>query len=205
MKHVFNSAWRCTATTMPLLSRKSFQNLFLFCLCFTLVSTSCTKESRSTSDSEMAHMKNSKGLEERNVVQLYTGLSSQTIWELQQARAATAKYKNISNARKDGYVDIGVVAPNMGYHYMKEVLVDATFDVKSPEILVYNRDEKGNFYLVAVEYAVPLGLPRPQGFTGSHDVWDDASGFPLWLLHAWVWEYNPAGVFNPTNPLVHLH
>jgi hypothetical protein len=27
----------------------------------------------------------------------------------------------------------------------------------------------------------------------------------LWLLHSWVWAYNPQGIFNPTNPMVHLH
>ena len=39
----------------------------------------------------------------------------------------------------------------------------------------------------------------------ANDVWDGNVGAGLWLLHAWVWCYNPAGVFNPTNPLVHLH
>ena len=88
---------------------------------------------------------------------------------------------------------------------MKPSLVDENFDPKNPEILVYNKDDNGNFQLVAVEYAVPLNLPMPQGFAGSADVWNGTSGFPLWLLHAWVWTYNPDGVFNPTNPLVHLH
>jgi hypothetical protein len=88
---------------------------------------------------------------------------------------------------------------------MKTAIVDPVFDIREPEILVYNKDEKGNQELVAVEYAVPLSLPRPEGFTGTNDVWKDDSGFPFWLLHAWVWSYNPDGVFNWTNPLVHLH
>ncbi len=90
---------------------------------------------------------------------------------------------------------------------MKSTLVDATFDPRSPEILVYNKNEDGSIQLVAVEYAIPLELSRkaPQGFTGTLDKWDENTGFGLWLLHAWVWHYNPDGVFNPTNPLVHLH
>ena len=92
----------------------------------------------------------------------------------------------------------------MGHHFMKTSLVDATFDIRNPEILVYNGLETGNPELVAVEYAVPLTLPMPEGFTGSDDVWNGTSGFPLWLVHAWVWKYNPSGVFNWTNPTVDL-
>jgi hypothetical protein len=93
----------------------------------------------------------------------------------------------------------------MGHHYMNTSLVDGTFDIRHPEILVYNRDANGKQVLVAVEYAVPLTDPMPEGFTGSQDVWNGTSGFPLWLLHAWVWSYNPDGVFNWTNESVELH
>ena len=135
-------------------------------------------------------------------------LSPQTITELKKARAATAKYRNINNAIADGYADINVVVANMGFHYMKSTLADANFEIEKPEILVYNEKENGRIDLVAVEYAVPIPLTpnaAPQGFTGNNDVWTYSTQFNLWLLHAWVWEYNPAGVFNPTNPLVHQH
>jgi hypothetical protein len=131
-----------------------------------------------------------------------------TLWELLQARAATAKYQNIRNAIKDGYADIGVVLPNMGHHYMDTSIVDGKFEVSKPEILVYNKRHDGSFQLVAVEYAVPINLTpdkAPKGFTGNADVWDRNTGFGLWLLHAWVWYFNPDGVFNPTNPLIHVH
>ncbi len=140
-----------------------------------------------------------------NALTMYQGLSPQTMWELQQARAATARYRHVKNAIADGYEDIAVDVENMGHHFMKKSLVDATFDMRQPEILVYNKDETGAQELVAVEYAVPLGNPRPEGFSGSNDVWDGNTGFGLWLQHAWVWRYNPSGVFNSTNPLVHLH
>ena len=136
---------------------------------------------------------------------MYTGLGKQTTKELQQARAATARYRNIENALKDGYTNIGVDVENMGHHYMKSSLLDGTFDIRNPEILVYNGTHDGGFELVAVEYAIPITSPRPAGFTGSLDVWDGNTVFQLWLLHAWVWAYNPDGVFNPTNPNVHLH
>jgi hypothetical protein len=91
---------------------------------------------------------------------------------------------------------------------MKASLADTIFDYRKPEILVYNKNNEGKVELVAVEYAVPISLrpnSAPEGFTGSTDVWKRDTGFGLWLLHAWVWEYNPDGVFNPTNPSIHLH
>jgi hypothetical protein len=137
------------------------------------------------------------------------GLTNKTVWELQQARAATARYRNIKNAFKDGYADINVVVPNMGYHFMKsELTADGVFDVRKPEILVYNKNEDGSFELGAVEYAVPIDVTpnvAPDGFTGSADVWERNTDFGLWLVHAWVWKYNPDGTFNPTNPSVIVH
>lgn len=136
----------------------------------------------------------------------YTGLDPETVWQLQQAKIATAKYNNFENAIRDGYVDINVIVPEMGYHYLKMDHLNATFEYDKPEILVYNKEENGRMKLVALEYAVPIDLSTnaPAGFTGSSDVWSVYQGV-LWTLHAWVWEYNPEGVFNPTNPLIHLH
>jgi hypothetical protein len=80
------------------------------------------------------------------------------VTELAKARRATARYQNLIDALKDGYVDIGVVLPNMGRHLLKEALLDATFDAERPEFLVYMEDLGGRMKLVAVEYAVPLKL-----------------------------------------------
>ena len=204
MRNVQNGAWRCNSPSLALPQRLTKTFIFPFAAIWLLLA-SCTKEARPLHNGHNEAMKAIGNNTERNPVHLYSGLSFETAWELQQARAATAKYKNIQNAFKDGYTDIKVKAPNMGYHFMREVIVDATFDYRNPEILVYNKDERGNFYLVAVEYAIPIELPRPAGFTGNSDAWDNTSPFPFWLLHAWVWAYNPEGVFNPTNPLVHVH
>lgn len=135
------------------------------------------------------------------------GFSFTTFLELLQARAATAKYRDFYKAIADGYADINVVVPNMGYHFMKSAIVDATFEIGKPEILVYNKKRNGSFELVAVEYAVPISVTpykAPEGFTGSADVWERNTGFGLWLQHAWLWKFNPDGVFHDTNPLVHV-
>lgn len=175
----------------------------LFIIYFLL--PACSKDKLMTTSGEHQRTSEIAVSSEANAVNAYTGLSAQTAWELQQARAATARYRNIENAIKDGYSNIMVDVENMGHHYMKTAIVDAAFDIRHPEILVYNRNNDGSQELVAVEYAVPLTNPMPEGFTGSADVWKDDSGFPFWLVHAWVWHYNPDGVFNWTNPDVHLH
>ena len=216
MKNLFNSALRCNRKSFPVhqtLSGVINKATLPFCLLI-LISFlfGCKKESMETSVKEfqsasnLSKSTNSLAAEsEGNVVNDYTGLSGETMWELQQARAATARYKKIENAIKDGYADIAVDVEGMGHHFMKTSIVDGIFDIREPEILVYNKNAGGAQELVAVEYAVPLTFPKPEGFTGSADVWNGTSGFPLWLLHAWVWSYNPDGVFNWTNPTVHLH
>ncbi|MBS1744633.1 MAG: hypothetical protein JST21_00540, partial [Bacteroidetes bacterium] len=158
-------------------------------LMLSILTLSCKKES----------------VENPDLLDRYTGLNSQTMSELKLARDASARYQSIDNALADGYADIAVNTENMGHHYMKTSLVDSIFDLKKPEILVYNKDEEGKPYLVAIEYAVPLNMPKPEGFTGNTDIWDGNTGFQLWLLHAWVWNYNPDGVFHSTNPAIHLH
>lgn len=124
--------------------------------------------------------------------------------QLAQVKRATARYRTFENATHDGYVDIGVVLPNMGRHFMKQGLVDSTFEVEHPELLVYQPTEHGGMELVAVEYAVPLSMSAnaPEGFRGTADQWSPNQTFGLWLLHAWVWKENPDGVFNPTNSRV---
>lgn len=191
--------------------QKAVANPFLiFTLLIALFSAvGCSKEASIQSDALTTEisMKKTDMLIPNEMLTNYSDLNMTTRWELQQARAATARYRDIKNAMKNGYVDINVVAQNMGYHFMKMAHVDGKFDYKQPEILVYNKMDNGSMQLVAVEYAIPLSLSAeaPEGFTGSNDVWDKNTGFGLWLLHAWVWYHNPEGVFNPTNPLVHLH
>lgn len=130
-------------------------------------------------------------------------LSAATRRELAQVRAATAKYHDISKALEDGYVDIDVFIPGMGFHYLKPSLLDGTFEVDKPELLVY-APQNNRLRLVAVEYAVPLDLAPtpPEGFNGDADHWHRNEEFNLWTLHAWVWLHNPHGMFAEFNPRV---
>ena len=174
-----------------------------FTMLLLVFGSGCKKDSAITTEEEQN--KNTSSLvAESNL--FGSDLSLQTIWELQQAKIATAKYNNFQQAINDGYIDINVIVPEMGYHYLKMDRLNATFEYDKPEILVYSREENGRMKLVALEYAVPISQSpvEPAGFTGNNDHWSVYQG-TLWTLHAWVWEPNPAGVFNPTNPNVHLH
>ena len=112
-------------------------------------------------------------------------------------RDATARFIDVEKAEAAGYHDIGLFVPNMGWHYMKDALVDGKFDPTKPELLVYADDPcGGKRKLVAVEYAVPLSESKraPLGFVGRADEWDANQQFQLWTLHAWLFEFNEDGV-----------
>ena len=130
-------------------------------------------------------------------------LPRETQRELARARRATARYHDLSRAIADGYVDINVFIPNMGFHYLKSDILEAQFDPERPELLVYAQDLcEGRMRLVAVEYAVPINLSPgapPEGFTGNADDWHRNEQFGLWTLHAWIWLKNPDGVFAELN------
>lgn len=133
-----------------------------------------------------------------------TGANSVLQKEMARVRAATAKYHDINAAIADGYADIDLYVPHMGWHYLNSGLLEGTFDMEKPELLVYANSPNGGLRLVAVEYAVPLSESQdaPEGFTGDQDVWDVNSEFQLWTLHCWVWYNNPNGIFAEFNPRV---
>ena len=128
------------------------------------------------------------------------------VLQLDQVRGVASKYLDVAAAEADGYHDIQLFVPHMGWHYMKEAILDEKFEWTKPELLVYADDPcgGGKRKLVAVEYAVPLSLSKhaPVGFVGRADEWDANQDFHLWTLHAWVFEFNPDGVFAPFNPRV---
>lgn len=133
------------------------------------------------------------------------GMPPPVVRELLQARSATAKYHDVNRAIADGYVDVNVIVPGQGRHFLKAELLDANFDHRHPELLLYAPiPDENRLRLVAVEYAVPIerSSTPPEGFTGDFDDWERNEEFALWALHAWIWLANPDGVFAETNPLV---
>ena len=52
--------------------------------------------------------------------------------QLARVKRASARYRVFENATHDGYVDIGVVLPHVGRHFMQQGLVAAPVDHGHP-------------------------------------------------------------------------
>ena len=131
--------------------------------------------------------------------------------QLETVRKLAIPFHSFKQAEKVGYADPSPFnpspyVPHMGFHYTNGSLLDGTFELDKPEILLYVPNEQGKLKLVGVEYAVP-GPPDstpPEGFVGNEDHWhynpNVAGG--AWTLHVWVVLENPNGIFAELNPNV---
>jgi hypothetical protein len=132
--------------------------------------------------------------------------------ELAEVRAATAPFHRVVAAVDAGWGPVpgldhcfenpGVGA--MGYHYIDTgILFDADVDPRRPEALVYAPGPNGRLRLAAVEWIVPATLwtgSEPPMVLGRHMHLNTALG--VWVLHAWIFQHNPAGMFEDWNPRV---
>jgi hypothetical protein len=166
-----------------------------------------------------AEPKAASGIHVQHAVQHGAGLQA----ELAQVRRVTARFHDLDAALDAGY-ELGWVngsgtriitgcvahptAGAMGYHYFNaELMADLTTDVLNPEVLVYAPEPDGQRKLVAVEWVVrgpnsnPPGVTEPPSVLGMEmHILVPAVGF--YIMHAWVWRPNPAGMFEDWNPEV---
>lgn len=134
--------------------------------------------------------------------------------ELGKVRAATATYHQVERAEDDGWVEVegldhcfdnpGTGA--MGFHRINPDLLDTEVDVEQPEALVYVPQGNGRLKLGAVEYIVPADAWEEAGHeqppTAFGRVFHLNEELGVLVLHAWVFEHNPAGNFEDWNPRV---
>jgi hypothetical protein len=146
--------------------------------------------------------------------------------QLSQARTAAMKYPTVADAVAAGYTEITGYVPLIGAHYVKWSLMDGTFDVNQPEMLLYDgTDPTSN--IVGLSYYM-FSDTKPSPFAGPNDHWHQHVGLCLkggvviggedmpaatctalggaktgvnngWMVHVWVvpgWE-SPQGVFSP--------
>lgn len=131
--------------------------------------------------------------------------------DLAEVRAATARFHRVAVAVEDGWDLVpgldhcfdnpGVGA--MGYHYINVGLLDGVVDPLTPEALVYAPGPRGQLRLAAVEWIVPdaawegEGPPTVLGHTMHLN-----TTLGVWVHHAWIFQHNPAGMFEDWNPRV---
>ena len=131
---------------------------------------------------------------------------------LAEVRASTAEFHDLAIATGAGWsvrASDCVAVPGvggMGWHYLNPSLAgDGLVDPQLPEVLVYAATPDGGRRLVAVEWVAPLALhPTAPTLFGETFHFNPHVGGPggAWILHAWVWHHNPAGMFADFNPRV---
>jgi hypothetical protein len=138
--------------------------------------------------------------------------------QLAEVRLATARFHSVQAARRAGYEPAGACVEQpgtgaMGYHYANPGLAaDPALDIRSPELLLYERAAGGRLRLTGVEYFradadqnLSTDDDRPSLFGQPFDgpMLGHEPGQPIhYDLHAWVWKSNPAGTFAQYNPTV---
>lgn len=140
--------------------------------------------------------------------------------DLAEVRSATARFHRVEAVEEAGY-QLGYMAPfllahcvahptdgAMGFHYFNHTLIhDAELDPSQPEGIVYAPGPTGQLQLAAVEWIVPVAAWEAAGNTEpptvlGHEMHVLNPALGWYILHAWVWNHNPSGMFQDWNPSV---
>lgn len=124
--------------------------------------------------------------------------------ELAQVRAATARFHDLQTAVDAGYSPFlacfsDPALGGMGQHFVNFGLF-GSIDPLHPQAMVYQFTREG-LKLGAVEWIQPgSATDTPPVLFGRRFTYVGSLG--VWVLHAWVWKPNPAGIFANYNPAV---
>ena len=144
---------------------------------------------------------------------LVAAVQSSAQSDLAKVREATAQFHRTDAAKAAGYdlvsgLDYCFNNPGvggMGFHYINTAILDTTVELLHPEAMVYTPSPNG-LQLGAVEYIVPqgpwddAGNTEPPMLMGQHFHLNEQLG--VYVLHAWIWKNNSAGIFEDWNPAV---
>lgn len=90
--------------------------------------------------------------------------------ELQQARDVTGRFETAADAMAAGYSKTTTYVPGIASHYIKYDLVDDTFDIAEPEMILYDGEGPDAHVVGLSYYLLHEGDAEPsQGFTGPND------------------------------------
>ena len=136
--------------------------------------------------------------------------------ELAVARKVAMTYPTAQDAMDAGWVRVTSYVPGIAAHYMNFGLVDGKFELKKPEMILYDGDKPDAHVVGLSYYIIQDGSAEPtQGFTGYNDhghrhiglctgpggvIGDStltaeecaarggvkANGSKAWMSHAWV-------------------
>jgi hypothetical protein len=90
--------------------------------------------------------------------------------ELDQARSVAMKYPHPPDAEDAGWTKVTGYVPGIAAHYMKFGIVDGTFDIGEPEMLLYDGTDPTSSIVGLSYYMIHDSDYEPtQGFTGPND------------------------------------
>jgi hypothetical protein len=142
--------------------------------------------------------------------------------DLIEAAKVSARYHSLATAKGDGFLPFAIpeelggtlltirgdeitcfdsVDGGMGVHYVRNI--DGHLDPADPEALVYQVGRHHRLRLVALEYIIPEEFVNPSsppilfGQMMHHHPY-----LPVYILHVWIWKWNPSGLFADFNPRV---
>lgn len=144
-------------------------------------------------------------------------LSAEDQAAIDQVKTTTQAYRDLQAAMAAGYSEQTppgcMTAPDgsgaQGIHYLNTSLVDATVDVQTPELLMYEPQADGSMTLVGIDYMIPFDqwtAADPPTLLGRPLMRNEELG--VWAIHIWTERENPNGLFAAWNPNVsceHAH
>ncbi len=90
--------------------------------------------------------------------------------ELALARETALKYPTVADAEKAGWIQVTPYVPGIAAHFMNFGIVDGTFDITMPEMILYDGTDDDARVVGLSYYLKHEGTAEPtQGFTGNND------------------------------------
>jgi hypothetical protein len=135
--------------------------------------------------------------------------------QLTTAREVALRFPTVADAEAEGYRMVTPYVPLIGAHYIRFSLMDGSFDVEGPEMLLYDGTAPDSG-IVGLSYYVVSRTGAPEGFVGPNDHWHQHIGLCInrdlvvvggedtteeecaarggmkvdgsdgWMVHAWV-------------------
>jgi len=104
--------------------------------------------------------------------------------QLVEARQVALRYQTVADAERAGYRAVTPYFPLLGAHFIRFIVIDGTFDIEQPEMLLYDGTNPTS-RIVGLSYYV-TGNREPEGFAGPDDHWHRHIGLCIDTKRAFV-------------------
>jgi hypothetical protein len=133
--------------------------------------------------------------------------------DLATLHAAVAAFADAGQAAAVGYGPASECMSSelgsQGIHYANDALFEPSVALETPQLLMYEPLADGSLRFIGVEYLVFQQAWHDAGHEDRPTLLGQTFGLnetlldePFYLLHVWVGQFNPSGVFADWNPLI---